>query len=296
MAAAGIGPPEALPSAGVRIDLHVHSNASDGTDTPGEVMRRARAAGLDVVALTDHDTTAGVAEAERALPAGLTLVSGMELSCLMGPHSVHLLGYLFDPADPHLAAECARIRESRRSRARRMVARLRALGVQVTWEQVRAIAGRGTVGRPHIARAMMAAGAIKRFEHAFTEDWLAPGGRAYVTRYAPAPERAIALVRAAGGVTALAHPRAGGGWHFPLDRLPSLVSAGLAGIEIGHPNHSQEERTQLRCAAAEAGLIELGSSDDHGTLTGHRIGCETTSPASYERLTALATGARPVSG
>lgn len=285
---------EALPSAGVRIDLHVHSTASDGTDPPDEVVRRARSAGLDVVALTDHDTTAGVAEAGRALPAGLTLVPGMELSCLLGSHSVHLLGYLFDAADPHLSAECARIRESRRGRALRMVARLRTLGVPVTWEQVRAIAGRGTVGRPHVARAMVAAGAIKRFEHAFTQEWIAPGGRAYVGRYAPAPQRAIALVRAAGGVTALAHPRAGDGWHLPLDQLPSLVSAGLAGIEIDHPDHNDAQRAQLRSAATETGLIELGSSDDHGSLTGHRIGCETTSQANYERLIALATGAQPI--
>ncbi len=280
----------------MRIDLHVHSTASDGTDPPAQVMRRARAAGLDIVALTDHDTTAGLAAAERALPAGLTLVSGMELSCLTDSHSVHLLGYLFDAADPHLTAECARIRESRRDRAQRMVARLRALGVPVTWEQVRAIAGRGTIGRPHVARAMVAAGVIKRFEQAFTKDWLAPGGRAYVSRYAPTPPRAIALVRAAGGVAVLAHPRAGRGWRFPLSELPALAAVGLAGIEVDHPDHDDAQRAELRRAARETGLIELGSSDDHGSLTGHRIGCETTSHANYRRLVALAVGAKPVRG
>lgn len=287
---------QALTSAIVRIDLHVHSSASDGTDAPAEVMRRARAVGVDVVALTDHDTTAGLAEAERALPAGLTLAGGMEMSCQMDSHSVHLLGYLFDPADPHLTAECARIRESRRGRARRMVALLRGLGVPVTWEQVTAIAGGGTVGRPHVARAMLAAGAIRRFEQAFTGDWLAPGGRAYVGRYAPSPLRAIGLLRAAGGVAALAHPRGGRDWMFPLDELAGLAAAGLAGIEVGHPDHGEAQRAELRCAARETGLIELGSSDDHGVLTGHRLGCETTSAGSYHRLVALATGARPRHG
>ncbi len=280
----------------MRIDLHVHSTASDGTEPPAEVMRRARQAGLDVVALTDHDTTAGLAEAGGALPAGLTLVPGIELSCLVESHSVHLLGYLFDPAEPRLAAECARIRQSRLGRAQRMVAKLRALGAPVTWEQVVAIADGGTVGRPHVARAMVATGVIKRFADAFTSDWIAPGGRAYVGRYAPSPQRAIGLLRAAGGVAALAHPRAGRHWQLPLDALATLASAGLAGIEVDHPDHEAAQRAELRRAAARAGLIQLGSSDDHGSLTGHRMGCETTSPASYQRLLARATGAKPVLG
>jgi predicted metal-dependent phosphoesterase TrpH len=281
----------------VRIDLHVHSSASDGSDPPGEVMRRARAAGVDIVALTDHDTTAGLAAAAAALPSGLTLVAGIELSTLLDSHSVHLLGYLFDPAEPGLAAECAKIRESRRERAHDMVARLRALGVPVTWRRVTQIADGGTVGRPHIARAMLAAGAISRLDEAFTKNWIAPGGRAYVDRYAPSPARAIDLVRAAGGVTALAHPRARrGGWWLSKERLAALAAAGLAGIEVDHPDHGEAQRALLHREASELGLIALGSSDDHGSLTGHRIGCETTSPDSYERLVAIATGAAPVRG
>ncbi len=281
----------------MRIDLHVHSSASDGTEPPGEVMRRARAAGVDVVALTDHDTTAGLGEAARALPGGLTLVPGMELSSLLGSRSVHLLGYLFDPAEPALAAECARIRESRRDRARGMVTRLRELGVPVTWEQVAQIADGGTVGRPHVARAMLAAGAIRTFGDAFTKDWIAPGGRAYVDRYAPDPVRAIGLIRAAGGVAALAHPRAGrGGPWLPVRRLAEFAAAGLAGIEVDHPDHDRAQRAELRRVAGELGLLVLGSSDDHGSLTGHRIGCDTTSRGDYERLLALATGAEPIRG
>src|SRR5579864_8533474 len=191
----------------MRADLHVHSSASDGTEPPAEVMRRAARAGLDVVALTDHDTTAGHAEARRALPGSLTLLPGMELSCHLGDRSVHLLAYLFDPDQPDLAAELTRIRDDRVLRARAMVARLAGLGVDITWDQVAAIAGQAVVGRPHIARAMAAAGAIAAPHEAFTQDWIADGGRAYVGRYALDPVRAIGLVRDAGGVTALAHPR-----------------------------------------------------------------------------------------
>ncbi|MGE5290597.1 MAG: PHP domain-containing protein [Micromonosporaceae bacterium] len=278
----------------MRIDLHVHSSASDGTEAPAEVMRRAGAAGVDVVALTDHDTTAGHEEAAAALPPGLTLVPGIELSCRVGSHSVHMLGYLFDAAHPGLAAECAAIRESRRTRAADMVGRLAALGVPVTWEQVTALAGGGVVGRPHIARAMMAAGVIDRFDQAFTSEWLAPGGRAYVSRYAPPPAKGIALLTAAGGVPVLAHPLAGRGWRLSGDQLAELAAGGLAGLEVDHPDHDPAQRAELRQLANGLGLIAVGSSDDHGSITGHRIGCETTSADGYQRLLALATGATPV--
>lgn len=285
--------------------MHTHSSASDGTDPPAEVMRRATEAGLDVIALTDHDTTRGIAEAAGALGPGLTLVPGMELSCrLSGPgtagpdgHSMHLLAYLFDPSEPDLAAECAKIRDSRVHRAERMVDRLAALGAGVSWEQVAAIAAGGTVGRPHIARAMVACGVIGRPEEAFTPDWLAPGGRAYVPRYAPDPVHAIGLVQAAGGVPALAHPRAGErGWKMPDEEISRLADAGLAGVEVNHPDHPEAERLKLADLAARLGLAVLGSSDDHGSLTGHRLGCETTAPDGYDRIVAQATGAVPVTG
>ena len=170
----------------MRIDLHSHSTASDGTDPPAEVVRRAREAGLDVLALTDHDTLAGLAAARRALPPGLALVTGMELSARLDGRSVHLLGYGLDGAEGSpLAAAAAGIVEARRGRARRMVDRLRELGVDITWPQVEALAAGGVVGRPHVARAMVAAGAIDRPEQAFTPEWIGAGGRAYVSRYAP---------------------------------------------------------------------------------------------------------------
>jgi 3',5'-nucleoside bisphosphate phosphatase len=280
----------------VRADLHCHSTASDGTGPPAEVMARARAAGLDVIALTDHDTVAGHAEAAGALPAGLTLVPGIELSCRLRGRSVHLLGYLFDPADPALAAECAKIREHRIARARAIVGRLAGLGVPVTWEQVSSIAGGGVVGRPHIARAMVAAGVVGSAAEAFSPEWLSAGGRAHVSRYAPDPVRAIALIRAAGGVTVLAHPGARArGALMPDADIARLAAAGLAGIEVRHPDHNQEERSHLTALAAELDVVASGGSDDHGGLTGYRIGCDTIAPQAYERLVTQAAGAAPVS-
>jgi 3',5'-nucleoside bisphosphate phosphatase len=276
----------------VRIDLHTHSTASDGTDPPAEVMRRAAAAGLDVVALTDHDTLAGHAEARRALPPGLALLPGMELSCRRDGRSVHMLAYGVDPANAELAAECAAIVQARVGRARGMVERLRELGVGITWPQVEALAGGGVVGRPHIARAMVESGAIDRPDQAFSAEWIATGGRAYVSRYAPDPVAAIGLVRAAGGAAVLAHPgaatRAG---KMPDETIAELAAAGLAGLEVAHPDHDFAERERLEALAARLDLVTTGGSDDHGGLTGYRIGCETTAPEQYERLVARMPGA-----
>jgi predicted metal-dependent phosphoesterase TrpH len=280
----------------VRADLHSHSTASDGTCPPAEVMRAARAAGLDVIALTDHDTVAGHALAGAALPPGLTLLPGMELSCRLDDHSVHMLAYLFDPADQELAAECQAIRASRDDRARAIVRRLRELGTGVTWEQVAAIAGGGVIGRPHIARAMVAAGVIADPQDAFGPRWIGPGGRAHVTRYALDPLRAITLIRAAGGVSVLAHPRgATRGWMIPDDVIAGLAAAGLTGIEVRHPDQDHSKREHLTALARALGLVASGGSDDHGELTGYRIGCETIAPYEYQRLLSQATGAAPVS-
>jgi predicted metal-dependent phosphoesterase TrpH len=270
----------------VRIDLHTHSSASDGTDPPAEVMRRAREHGVDVVALTDHDTVAGHAEARAALtPAGPALVPGMELSCHLDGRSLHLLAYLFDPDHPALAAEVARIRGDRVRRARAMVARLAALGTGVTWEQVAAIAGDGVVGRPHIARAMAAAGAISEPAEAFTAEWIGDGGRAYEDKYALDPVVAIGLVRDAGGVSVLAHPGTAG-YEVPDEVIARLAAAGLAGVEVWHPEQPPAERSRARALADELGLVPTGGSDDHGALTGYRIGRETTPPGAWDRLAA----------
>jgi predicted metal-dependent phosphoesterase TrpH len=277
----------------VRADLHVHSSASDGTDAPAEVMRRAARAGLDAVALTDHDTVAGHAEARRALPDSLTLVPGMELSCRLDGRSLHLLAYLFDPDHPELAGQTRRIRDDRVLRARAMVRRLADLGAAVTWDQVAAIAGTAVVGRPHIARAMAESGVVATPAEAFTRDWIADGGRAYVAKYALDPSRAIRLVRAAGGVAVLAHPRAGRDWSLPDEQIAALAAAGLAGVEVFHPDQAEPERAALLGLARDLGLVATGGSDDHGSLTGHRIGCETTPAGAYQTLLAQATGAHP---
>jgi 3',5'-nucleoside bisphosphate phosphatase len=296
--------------ADVRIDLHVHSNASDGTDAPAEVIRRAARAGLDILALSDHDTQAGVAEARAALPVGMTLIPGMELSCTLskhdeaagaagagqrrpGQHSAHLLAFLFDPDDLALGEETARIRDDRVYRAKGMVARLQELGANVTWEQVTRIAGDAVVGRPHIARAMAAAGVVAEPADAFTADWIDDGGRAFVDRYAIPLDRAIALVRAAGGVPVLAHPRSPG-YEVADEVIARLAAVGLAGLEIYHPDHDVTERDRLLSLAASLGLVATGGSDDHGTFNNAGLGTETTPPESYERILALATGDKPV--
>ncbi|HEY3647737.1 MAG TPA: PHP domain-containing protein [Streptosporangiaceae bacterium] len=267
----------------MRADLHVHSSASDGSDPPAEVMRRAARAGLDVVALTDHDTVAGHAEAHAAA-APVTLLPGMELSCRLDGRSLHMLAYLFDADRPELAAELTRIRDDRVLRARAMVDKLAGLGVDVSWEQVAAIAGQAVVGRPHIARAMADSGAIASPREAFTRDWIADGGRAYVDRYALDPVRAIGLVRAAGGVTALAHPRAGRDTWVTNEQITRLAAVGLAGLEVFHPDQSEAERARLVAVAHDLALVTTGGSDDHGSLTDYRLGCETTGGEAYQDL------------
>ncbi len=293
--------------AAVRIDLHVHSNASDGTDAPAEVIRRAEAAGLDVLALTDHDTQAGIAEARAVLPPGRTLIPGMELSCQLElapaspqTRSVHLLAYLFDPRDPALRAETAQIRDDRTYRARAMVDKMRELGADVTWEQVSAIADGAVVGRPHLARALAASGAVATPAEAFTADWIADGGRAFVDRYAPAIARAVGLVRAAGGVPVLAHPRSPG-YEVPDEVIAELAGVGLGGIEVFHPDHDEPQRIRLTELAKSLNLVMTGGSDDHGAYlpggrpsapaagNGNGLGAETTPPEEYERLLALAS-------
>ncbi|MEV2274128.1 PHP domain-containing protein [Nocardiopsis sp. NPDC049922] len=289
-----------------RIDLHSHSSVSDGTDTPAEVLGYAVAAGLDVLALTDHDTVGGIAEAAEHVPPGFTLVPGMELSCAHAGSSVHLVSYLFDPEDAGLAAELRRVRSDRASRAEEMVAKLRALGVDVTWERVLRIAGAGhdeyadasTIGRPHLARAIVEAGAARDVQDAF-DRWIGSGGPAYAARYALDPVRAVRLVRAAGGVCSLAHPaRAEGALNgaVPIDLVERMVAAGLGGIEADHPSHNRAQTKVWRGVAADLGVVVTGSSDDHGSLTGHRLGCRTTAPEAFEELVAPATGAALIRG
>ncbi|MFI7510040.1 PHP domain-containing protein [Micromonospora aurantiaca] len=280
-----------------RIDLHTHSTASDGTLTPADLVRAAADAGLDVVALTDHDTTAGWAPAVAALPPGLTLIRGAEISCRwFGAEPaipLHLLAYLFDPAEPHLAAELARVRRAREERGERIVRLLQADGIPVSWTEILVGAGGGTVGRPHIAQALIRAGLVTTTTEAFGPDWL--GERYRLPKDDIEVFQAVALVRAAGGVPVFAHPRASRrGRIVPDELIADLAAAGLAGLEADHEDHDPVERSHVRGLAADLGLLVTGSSDFHGTHKTVRLGAHTTDPEAYERIVAQARGVTPV--
>ncbi|MFF0211330.1 PHP domain-containing protein [Streptomyces althioticus] len=281
----------------MRIDLHTHSTASDGRDTPAELVRKAAAAGLDVVALTDHDTTRGHAEALAALPQGLTLVTGAELSCRLDGVSMHLLAYLFDPEEPALLAERELVRDDRVPRAKGMIAKLNELGVPVTWEQVARIAGNGSVGRPHVASALVELGVVDSVSDAFTPEWLADGGRAYVPKHETDPFEAVRLVKNAGGVAVFAHPAAvKRGRTVPDSAIAELARAGLDGIEVDHMDHDPGTRARLRGLAGELELLVTGSSDYHGSRKTCVLGEFSTDPEVYGEITRRATGAFPVPG
>ncbi|OLB65684.1 MAG: phosphatase [Actinobacteria bacterium 13_2_20CM_2_72_6] len=281
----------------MRIDLHAHSTASDGTFTPAELVTAAADAGLDVVAITDHDTTGGWAAAEAALPPGLTLVRGAELSCRWygtdPPIALHLLAYLFDPSDAALAEELLRVREAREHRAEAMVELLRADGVDVTWDEVRGYAAGGTVGRPHLAYALIARGLVSTVSEAFAPRWL--GQRYRLPKADIDVFRALALVRAAGGVPVFAHPRASvRGRIVPDSLIVELAGAGLAGLEADHEDHTPQQRAQVHALADELGLFATGSSDFHGANKTVKLGAQTTAPEAYERIVAAARGVGPV--
>ena len=275
----------------MRIDLHTHSSASDGTDTPGDLVREAAAAGLDVVALTDHDAMSGWAEArEVADEVGITLVPGLEISTRFGHRGVHLLGYLPDPTDPSLALELDRILEGRTARTPAIVAALRAHGIDITEDDVRRESG-GSVaaGRPHVADALARLGVVRDRTEAFAT-LLSPGQPGYVNRYASALEVMIPLVAAAGGVAVVAHPWGRGSRSvLSADTLATLKDLGLAGIEVDHQDHSEADRAELRGIAGELDLVVTGSSDHHGLgKVDHDLGVNTTDPEQYERLLSLA--------
>jgi predicted metal-dependent phosphoesterase TrpH len=287
----------------MRIDLHAHTTASDGTFEPAELVGMAEAAGLNVVAITDHDGTSGWPEALRALQYGRdagvwsniqTVVPGVEISCKIHGIGLHMLGYMFDPEHPELAAALAEVRESRTHRAEAMVAKARELGAPITWERVQEIAGDGVVGRPHVATALVEAGIVPSVDAAFTPDWLGEGGRARVEKLDMDPFRAIALIQAAGGVTVMAHPLAWRRGPVVADEdIAAFAEAGMTGIEMNHPDHGPKERDRVRGLAKELGLLTTGSSDWHGSRKSTRLGDETTDPEVYEELVARATGTQP---
>ncbi|WP_402464091.1 PHP domain-containing protein [Isoptericola aurantiacus] len=263
------------------IDLHTHSRESDGTDTPRQVLEAAAAAGLTAVALTDHDTTAGWADAAAAVArTGVALVRGVEISTRAatpaGGISVHLLAYLHDPEHPALLDELGRTRGDRMDRARRMTALL-AQDFPLTWDDVVAQTHDGaTVGRPHLADALVAAGVVASRDEAFAT-MLHPGAPYYVPHYAPDTADAVRAVLAAGGVPVMAHPRAGARGRVVTEAtIEELAAAGLAGLEVDHRDHGDADRDRLRELAAELDLLVTGSSDYHGTGKLNRIGEHTT--------------------
>ena len=286
-----------------RIDLHTHSTASDGTDSPAELVAAAHAAGVDVLAITDHDTTAGWAAAAAALPAGLTVLRGAEFSCVSPTGrgdrdvSVHLLGYLFDPEHEAIVAEQARLRTERRLRLHRIAEKVAADGYPVDPDELLALLPDGTsAGRPHLARALVTAGVVESVDEAFAK-LLYNGSPYYVPKADTPVHTAIRMVRAAGGVPVFAHPLARRrGRVVEPSVIVELAGTGLAGVEVDHPDHSPQDRALLRDLAAGLGLLTTGSSDYHGTNKTTPLAAESTAEQTLDALLDQATGAPLLTG
>ena len=278
----------------MRIDLHTHTRASDGTQTAEELVRAAKASGLDVLGLTDHDTTEGWAEAARtAEEVGIALVRGIEVSTNHRGRGAHLLAYLPDPTYPPLLAQLRKILDGRNSRVPAMLERLRSVGIDVDIADVRrASDGTAATGRPHVADALVALGVVPDRNEAFRQ-FLSPGRPAYVNRYAAPLVEMIRVVDEAGGVSVLAHPWGRhGADSMPESAIDELAGLGLAGLEVDHQDHRPEDREELRAIARRLDLVVTGSSDHHGLgKHDHELGCNTTAPEEYERLLALAEAA-----
>ena len=287
-----------------RIDLHTHSTASDGTDSPADLVRAAAAAGLDALAITDHDTTAGWAEAEAACPPGMRLVRGAEFSCVSPTGrdgeplcSVHLLGYLFDPGHAAIVAEQARRREARVARLETMIERMAADGYPVDVSTVFAhLPEGGSAGRPHLAAALVSAGVVASVGEAFAT-LLNPSGPYYVRSSNTPIGTAIEMIRAAGGVPVFAHALARRrGRVVEPTVIRDLAAQGLGGVEVDHPDHAPDDRELLRDLAARHDLLATGSSDYHGRNKTTPIAAESTDPDVLEGLLERARGVRVVTG
>lgn len=286
----------------MRIDLHTHSTASDGTDTPAELVANGAAAGLSALAITDHDTTAGWAEAVAALPPGLRLVRGAELSCVSpdghgGFCTVHLLAYLFDPEAEAVVAQHARTRAARRVRLTRIAEKMASDGLPIDAESLLAnLPEDSTAGRPHLAMALVRAGVVSSVDEAFAR-YLNDRGRYYVPSSRTPVHEQIEMISQAGGVTVLAHAFAHHrGPTVTAEVIKELAGVGLHGVEVDHPDHDETARSELRDLAADLDLITTGSSDYHGTNKVIGLGQETTDPAQLDAIAERATGVEIVEG
>lgn len=284
----------------MRIDLHTHSDRSDGTESPSDLVRRAVAEGIDVLAITDHDTTESWPEAASAAETtGLTLVRGIEVSCRFAGYGVHLLAYLPDDTYPPLCDELQRILDGRNSRLPATLDKLRGIGIEIDVDDVRRVAGNtAAMGRPHIADALVALGVVTTRSHAF-DTYLGPRGPGYVNRYAADLITMIRTITEAGGVSVAAHPWASRHNHSALDAagFEAFRNAGLVGIEVDHEDHDAETREALRGIAKELDLVVIGSSDYHGEgKLDHDLGCNLTAPGELERLLDLAAQSSKASG
>jgi predicted metal-dependent phosphoesterase TrpH len=278
------------------IDLHTHSLASDGTDSPGELINKAHARGITVLGLMDHDTVAGWDEAIMYLRPGMSLVLGSEISCqTLDGTSVHMLGALFDRENLALADVLATTRDNRLTRMNRIVARMNEAGYELSIDDVLAqLAPGATLGRPHLADALIAKKIVASRDEAFAE-LLHNNSKFYISHYSPTPEDAIRLIKAAGGVAVIAHPLASlRGRTISIDSFASMVEAGLDGIEISHRDQTEEQRELLREVVAQYGIIATGSSDYHGNGKLNELAEFTTSPEDFEALEARADARRMV--
>ena len=267
------------------IDLHTHSTYSDGTNTVSENVRLARERGLAGIAITDHDTTAGLTEAAVAAEGtGLRIVPGIEFSAEHDGASLHVLAYWADPADPALVEELRRLTDTRFRRGELMVEKLQALGYDISFERVRAIAGDDLIARPHVAQAMVEAGIVGTEKEAF-DRFISDGGIAYVPKHALAPMDALRLIRDAGGVCVLAHPAMWkGNGSVPDELIEEMAEHGMGGLEVDHPDHDAGQRAHYRAVAERLELVPTGASDCHGARYGYRLGCETTPPELVDEL------------
>ncbi|MCF8555805.1 MAG: PHP domain-containing protein [Candidatus Planktophila sp.] len=279
------------------IDLHTHTNCSDGTDSPRELVNKAIVQGLEILGITDHDTTSGWQEATDSLRGSLKLVLGSEISCLTTDGiSVHMLGLLFDPNHVEMQQVLEETRDGRLPRMRKMIEKMRAEGMDISIEDVKnAMPIGATMGRPHLADALVAKKIVKSRDEAFV-DLLHNESRFYVSHAAPTPVEAISLIKRAGGVAVIAHPFASlRGQVLKAENFADLVAAGLNGIEVDHRDQNPDERGMLRTIAQELDLVVTGSSDYHGTGKLNSLAENHTHREQWEKLEALANARRVVS-